>query len=98
MYVFISLPSCGRLIMRPDPPVHSIRVLYMPPVYAIISFFSYRFFRDYTYYSLIRIGALHPLLSKTHPHALHLHSIRGMSELVHFLPTNGTHDYIRQSQ
>ncbi|KAG6332717.1 hypothetical protein ID866_6371, partial [Astraeus odoratus] len=25
----------------------------MPPVYAVISFFSYRFFRSYTYYSLI---------------------------------------------
>lgn len=31
----------------------SIRILYMPPVYAVISFFSYRFFRDYTYYSLV---------------------------------------------
>ncbi|THH00561.1 hypothetical protein EW026_g1986 [Hermanssonia centrifuga] len=30
-----------------------LRILYMPPVYAIISFFSYRFFRSYTYYDLI---------------------------------------------
>ncbi|KZO97434.1 DUF300-domain-containing protein, partial [Calocera viscosa TUFC12733] len=30
-----------------------IRILYMPMVYAIISFFSYRFYRSYTYYSLI---------------------------------------------
>ncbi|EKM50991.1 uncharacterized protein PHACADRAFT_187607 [Phanerochaete carnosa HHB-10118-sp] len=30
-----------------------LRVLYMPPVYAVISFLSYRFFRDYTYYDLI---------------------------------------------
>jgi len=29
-----------------------IRILYMPPIYAIISFLSYRFFRSYTYYSL----------------------------------------------
>ncbi|KAG9076527.1 hypothetical protein FS749_011701 [Ceratobasidium sp. UAMH 11750] len=28
-----------------------IRILYMPLVYAIISWFSYRFFRAYTYYS-----------------------------------------------
>lgn len=28
----------------------------MPPVYAIISFLSYRFFRDYTYYSLIEVA------------------------------------------
>lgn len=27
----------------------------MPGVYAIISFFSYRFFRAYTYYSLLEI-------------------------------------------
>lgn len=26
----------------------------MPPIYAVISFFSYRFFRYYTYYSLIQ--------------------------------------------
>ncbi|KIP04637.1 hypothetical protein PHLGIDRAFT_19918 [Phlebiopsis gigantea 11061_1 CR5-6] len=30
-----------------------LRILYMPPLYAIISFLSYRFFRDYTYYDLI---------------------------------------------
>ncbi|KAI0294073.1 organic solute transporter Ostalpha-domain-containing protein [Multifurca ochricompacta] len=35
-----------------------LRILYMPPVYAVISFFSYRFFRSYTYYSLIETGAL----------------------------------------
>jgi uncharacterized membrane protein len=34
----------------------SIRILYMPPVYAIISFFSYRFFRKYTYYVLIEVA------------------------------------------
>ncbi|TFK72244.1 DUF300-domain-containing protein [Pluteus cervinus] len=33
-----------------------LRILYMPPVYAIISFFSYRFFRDYTYYSFISVA------------------------------------------
>ncbi|KAJ7187248.1 DUF300-domain-containing protein [Mycena filopes] len=33
-----------------------IRILYMPPVYAVISFFSYRFFRNYTYYSLIYVA------------------------------------------
>lgn len=32
-----------------------LRILYMPPVFAIISFFSYRFFRDYTYYSLVEV-------------------------------------------
>lgn len=35
---------------------HSLRVLYMPPVYAVISFFSYRYFRSYTYYDLIETG------------------------------------------
>ncbi|KAJ7753659.1 organic solute transporter Ostalpha-domain-containing protein [Mycena maculata] len=33
-----------------------IRILYMPPVYAVISFFSYRYFRNYTYYSLIYVA------------------------------------------
>ncbi|KZW01476.1 DUF300-domain-containing protein [Exidia glandulosa HHB12029] len=32
-----------------------IRILYMPPVFAIISFFSYRFFRAYTYYELAQV-------------------------------------------
>ncbi|OCH86292.1 DUF300-domain-containing protein [Obba rivulosa] len=30
-----------------------LRVLYMPAVYSVISFFSYRYFRSYTYYDLI---------------------------------------------
>ncbi|KAH7925788.1 DUF300-domain-containing protein [Leucogyrophana mollusca] len=38
---------------RPNEQRQVLRVLYMPPVYAIISFFSYRYFRSYTYYSLI---------------------------------------------
>jgi hypothetical protein len=40
------------------PPILSsrIRILYMPPVYGVISFLSYRFFRDYTYYSFIEVG------------------------------------------
>ncbi|KAI9508983.1 DUF300-domain-containing protein [Russula earlei] len=37
---------------RPAEQRQIIRILYMPPVYAIVSFFSYRFFRSYTYYSL----------------------------------------------
>jgi len=32
-----------------------IRILYLPPVFGIISFFSYRYFRDYTYYELVQI-------------------------------------------
>lgn len=31
----------------------------MPPVYAVISFFSYRYFRSYTYYDLIETGEWH---------------------------------------
>ncbi|THH14594.1 hypothetical protein EW146_g5764 [Bondarzewia mesenterica] len=41
-----------------------IRILWMPPVYAIISFFSYRFFRDYTYYSLIEVDGTDVFLQK----------------------------------
>ena len=40
----------------------------MPPVYAVVSFFSYRFFRSYTYYSLAETGmsaAMHKRLSLT---------------------------------
>jgi hypothetical protein len=33
-----------------------LRILYMPPVYAIISFFSYRFYRNYIYYSFIEVA------------------------------------------
>ncbi|KZT29990.1 DUF300-domain-containing protein, partial [Neolentinus lepideus HHB14362 ss-1] len=33
-----------------------LRILYMPPVYAIVSFLSYRFFRSYTYYSLVEVA------------------------------------------
>ncbi|TBU25288.1 organic solute transporter Ostalpha-domain-containing protein [Dichomitus squalens] len=40
----------------------SIRILYMPAVYALISFFSYRFFRSYTYYDLIECGTAFLLL------------------------------------
>ena len=36
--------------------VNRLRILYMPPVYAIISFCSYRFYRDYIYYSFIEVG------------------------------------------
>jgi len=28
----------------------------MPPVYALISFFSYRYFREYTYYELVQVA------------------------------------------
>ncbi|KIJ42865.1 hypothetical protein M422DRAFT_170543, partial [Sphaerobolus stellatus SS14] len=32
-----------------------IRILYMPAIYGIISFLSFRFFRDHTYYSLVEV-------------------------------------------
>lgn len=32
-----------------------IRILYLPPIFGIISFFSYRYFREYYYYSLVEI-------------------------------------------
>src|ERR1700733_8575049 len=35
-------------------PLFTQRILYMPPVFAIISFFSYRFFRSYTYVLFLR--------------------------------------------
>jgi len=53
--VLISLVSVWqhcRNYNKPNEQRQVLRVLYMPPVYAVVSFFSYRFFRSYTYYSL----------------------------------------------
>jgi hypothetical protein len=41
-----------RNYYRPLEQRQIVRILLMPPVYATISFFSYRYFRSYTYYSL----------------------------------------------
>jgi len=41
-----------RNYTKPPEQRQIIRILYMPPVYAVVSFFSYRFFRSYTYYAL----------------------------------------------
>ncbi|KAI6014358.1 DUF300-domain-containing protein [Pisolithus marmoratus] len=43
---------------KPSEQRQVLRILYLPPIYAIISFFSYRFFRSYTYYSLVESGWL----------------------------------------
>ncbi|KAF8476290.1 DUF300-domain-containing protein [Russula ochroleuca] len=48
----ISVLQHCRNYTKPAQQRQIIRILYMPPVYAIISFFSFRFFRSYTYYSL----------------------------------------------
>ncbi|KAL1748427.1 organic solute transporter Ostalpha-domain-containing protein [Schizophyllum fasciatum] len=47
----------------PNEQRQILRILYMPPVYAIISFCSYRYFRSYTYYSLVEVGAYAVTLS-----------------------------------
>jgi len=50
---------CSSSLNEPNSPLTSrvsLRILYMPPVYAVISFFSYRYFRSYTYYSLVESG------------------------------------------
>ncbi|KNZ82147.1 Transmembrane protein 184 like protein [Termitomyces sp. J132] len=57
--LIISIVSVGRhcrSYTNPREQRQILRILYMPPVYAIISFFSYRFFRSYTYYSFIEVG------------------------------------------
>ncbi|KAI0690362.1 organic solute transporter Ostalpha-domain-containing protein [Cytidiella melzeri] len=46
------LQHCLHYTNRPQQR-QILRIIYMPPVYAVISFFSYRYFRDYTYYDLI---------------------------------------------
>ncbi|CAO1634055.1 unnamed protein product [Sympodiomycopsis kandeliae] len=40
---------------RPSQQRQIIRILFFAPVFAIISFFSYRFFRSYTYYELVEV-------------------------------------------
>ncbi|KAF8184088.1 DUF300-domain-containing protein [Mycena galopus ATCC 62051] len=52
----ISVFQHARNYTVPREQRQIIRILYMPPVYAIISFFSYRFFRNYTYYSMIYVA------------------------------------------
>ncbi|KAG1723155.1 organic solute transporter Ostalpha-domain-containing protein [Suillus lakei] len=51
----ISVLRHCRNYNKPSEQRQILRILYMPPVYAIISFFSYRFFRTYSYYVLIEI-------------------------------------------
>ncbi|KAG6916929.1 hypothetical protein DXG01_004690 [Tephrocybe rancida] len=57
--LIISVISVGRhcrSYTKPREQRQILRILYMPPVYAIISFFSYRFFRNFTYYSFIEVA------------------------------------------
>lgn len=62
----------------------SLRILYLPPVYAIISFFSYRYFRQYTYYSLIQVGAF-PLPIFASPYLTLCCSLRGLIWSSHWV-------------
>ncbi|KAL4064689.1 organic solute transporter Ostalpha-domain-containing protein [Scleroderma yunnanense] len=61
---FVSVYQHCRHYHKPNEQRQILRILYMPPVYAIISFFSYRFFRSYTYYSLIESGTLNRLIDR----------------------------------
>lgn len=49
----ISVYQHCRNYNKPREQRQILRILYMPPIYAVISFFSYRYFRSYTYYSLV---------------------------------------------
>ncbi|TDL18236.1 DUF300-domain-containing protein [Rickenella mellea] len=51
----ISVLSHARHYTCPPEQRQILRILYMPPVYAIVSFFSYRFFRSFTYYELAEV-------------------------------------------
>ncbi|CEL53042.1 Transmembrane protein 184C OS=Xenopus laevis GN=tmem184c PE=2 SV=1 [Rhizoctonia solani AG-1 IB] len=56
--IMVTVVSVGRHARHYHVPTEQrqiIRILYMPLVYAIVSWFSYRFFRAYTYYSLVVI-------------------------------------------
>ncbi|KAF9465053.1 DUF300-domain-containing protein [Collybia nuda] len=52
---FVSVLRHCRNYTNPRQQRQILRILYMPPIYAVISFLSYRFFRDYIYYSLIEV-------------------------------------------
>jgi len=52
----ISIIKHCRNYTKPPQQRQILRILYMPPVYSIISFFSYRFFRHYAYFSLVQIA------------------------------------------
>ncbi|OJA11640.1 hypothetical protein AZE42_04761 [Rhizopogon vesiculosus] len=52
----VSVLQHCRNYNKPNEQRQILRILYMPPVYAVISFFSYRYFRSYTYYSLIEVA------------------------------------------
>lgn len=52
----VSVSATDQVFPVTNQYLPRLRILYMPPVYAIISFFSYRYFRDYTYYDLIETG------------------------------------------
>ncbi|KAF4577519.1 hypothetical protein EYR40_003060 [Pleurotus pulmonarius] len=52
----LSVRQHCRSYTNPAEQRQILRILYMPAIYAIISFFSYRFFRSYTYYSLVEIA------------------------------------------
>ncbi|KAG0696491.1 organic solute transporter Ostalpha-domain-containing protein [Suillus ampliporus] len=52
----VSVLQHCRNYNKPHEQRQILRILYMPPVYAVISFFSYRYFRSYTYYELIEAG------------------------------------------
>lgn len=53
LITLITITGHARNYNRPLEQRQIIRVLLFPPVYAVISFFSYRFFRSYTYYELV---------------------------------------------
>ncbi|GAA5981431.1 hypothetical protein JCM5350_004063 [Sporobolomyces pararoseus] len=48
----ISILKHARNYYVPKQQRQIIRILWMPAVYGVVSFFSYRFFRAYTYYSV----------------------------------------------
>lgn len=48
----ITIIGHARNYNRPLEQRQIIRVLLLPPVYAIVSFLSYRFYRSYTYYEV----------------------------------------------
>ncbi|KAF9652543.1 DUF300-domain-containing protein [Thelephora ganbajun] len=54
LITLVSVLKHCRSYTNPPQQRQILRILCMPPVYALIAFFSYRFFREFTYYELVQ--------------------------------------------
>ena len=77
--------------LRPNEQKHIIRILFMIPVYSIVSFLSYMFYRKAVYFEVLRdcyeafaISSFFSLLCQTTQLAMQISSWRNVSDLILF--------------